>query len=224
LVAALVTGVAMSGLLVVPNPHQLALGLALAILVVQAVLGWRVGIGFSGPASDIACIVLVFPVASILPQALSASCTPQPNASYIQVSLYLLGAGGSIVVACAALTLVLRARFRRFGDGNLVPDRFASTIYLQRGTEFVLILLGAGLVFSAWMASQEVGRLIGGERHQIWMAITWLLAAAGLLAWRLEGQSRRGAQAWAVTLVLLAAPAAVLGLVVLDGLGPAVGL
>ena len=224
LAAALVAGATATGSLVTPDRHQLALALALAILVVQAYLNWRAGACFAGPASDLSGLVLVLLGAGIVPLGPPQGCAPQPLSVYIQSALYLLGAGGAIVAACAALMFVVRASAGRPDEGIHDQSRIATHTYLQRGSGLSLLMLGAGLVYDAWLTSREVGRFVRGDARQLWMIVAWLLVAASLLAWRQERQSRRRAESWAVSLALLAASAAVLGLFVANELGMVVGL
>ena len=224
LASALVAGAAATRSLATPDRHQLALGLALAVLAVQAYLNWRAGACFAGPASDLSGLVLVLLGAGILPTGQPQGCAPQPLSAYTQSALYLLGTGGSIVVACAALMFVVRASVGRLDEGSHDQGRIATYTYLQRGSGLSLLILGAGLVYDAWLTSRDVGRFVSGDARQIWMIVAWLMVAASLLAWRQERQSRRRAESWAVLLALLAASAAVLGLFVNNELGLAVGL
>ncbi len=190
--------------------QQMALGLALAMLVVHQLLSWRLKISGAGPVVDLVALILVL-VAAIpyWSGAPPLTCTQRAIPYQIHWLLFLLGSGGVLVAGNAGLMLALRAGLGRLGWDLLVPSRADLHSLLTQATFLALVTLGSGLTVGVWWAWRTVGTLTGGDPREGWMAIAWLVSAMGLSAWQLQNWRGR----WAASLAIVAAVVVLVALV-----------
>nr|NIV39363.1 hypothetical protein [Anaerolineae bacterium] len=118
--------------------------------------------------------------------------------------------------ACAAgLVLALRKLLVWRGRHPRLPRQNCLYGLLAHATILTLVALGSGLIIGAWWEWRTPGLLGNGNPRQVWMAVAWLITAASLLAWKLDG--RRGR--WAAGLALAAAVAVLVGVLFPADLG-----
>ena len=98
---------------------QVALCLALAVLMVQLMLVWANKVLSGAPVID--GVGLLFVMAGLILYGAAArplSCVQNAAPFYLQWLLFFLGCGGVLVAGCMALTVLLRrAVVRRFDPG-----------------------------------------------------------------------------------------------------------
>jgi hypothetical protein len=195
-----------------PSPfdlEQVTVALALAALVADLALAALLRIEGAGPALDLLVLaLLVLDLLVVGPSGALADCPPVTALFWLQWALFLFGAGSTLAAGGTALAWACQAILQAGRPGLQWPPELERQRLLMAATSLALIGLGAGLVTSAWWAWRSVGGLVGGDPRQLWMTITWLLAAMSLLAWQLEGAAAR----WAAALAGLAATVAVVGL------------
>jgi hypothetical protein len=171
--------------------------------------------GEAGLVVDLIALGLIlFGVFAVRPGGPPLLCVQRAIPFYVQWTLYWLGAGAVIVSCGAGLPLALRQGLERRGQGLRLPRDSHLRVLLAQATSLALVTLGAGLVVGLWWAWRTVGGMNSGDPREGWMAVTWLVAAATLLAWRLEGRSWR----WSAGLSVLAAVAVILGLLAVPDL------
>jgi hypothetical protein len=191
---------------------QMALSLALVTLIIHLLLAWRSRTMKPGLLVELVVLILLLMVVVVIrPGGSALHCAQCTFPFQLQWILFLVGAGGATVAGGTALMLALRIRLARRGGGLRLPCRVDFYVSLKQATRLVLAALGSGLVVSVWWAWQTVGTLTSGDPREEWLAITWLVAAASLLAWRLEKRARW----WAAGLALVSAVVALFGLLVL---------
>lgn len=200
---------------------QVVFGLVLAMLSIQMVLSWPLGIGSGGLVVDIVAVVLIL-LGTVLyrSDAPPLTCAQQAPAFWVQWVLFLLGGGGALVAGCAALMLALHKGLSAWGRGIRQPARGDLYNLLTQAIFVALVALGGGLTVSVWWAWQAAGTLTSGDPRELWLAITWLTAAMSLLAWQLEGHRGR----LAAGLALVAALNATFCLVLLPHLQSLLGI
>jgi hypothetical protein len=86
-----------------------------------------------------------------------------------------------------------------------------------------LVVLGSGLTVGAWWTWKTAGTQISDDPRSGWMAITWLVTAMSVLAWRLRQRPTRSGQ-WAAVLAILAAATAIFGLVAVANVRHVLGM
>jgi hypothetical protein len=204
------------------DPQSVLIGLTLAMLGVHLILTWYLGIGSAGPVVDVVALALI--VADLILAGTGAStCFSRTVPVQAQWILFLIGGGSILVAGNAALSLVLRRGVAQRGWVDNIPGhtrlqgRTGLNGLLIQATFLALVALGSGLIVSVWWAWRTVGTWLGGDSHEGWMAIAWLVAAMSLLAWQLG--SRRGklmsGRRWAAGLAVVAEATVVLGLLIL---------
>jgi hypothetical protein len=206
------------------SPHdlrQVALGLALAALLIQLVLAWRAGAPGASLVVDLVALVLVLMGALALgPGGPPLDCIQAALPTRGQWLLFLVGAAAAVVAGSTGLALALYIWL--YKRRSPLPFVRRADLYhsLKGATRLALAALWGGLALGAWWAWRALGALNGGDARAGWMAITCLLAAASLLAWRMDRRAAR----WAAGLAVLAAAAALLGLLALPDLRLLLGL
>lgn len=201
--------------------RQMVLGLVVAMLLIHMGLAWRLRIGSAGPAVDVVALVLILIVlVAIQTGAPLLRCVQRAFPFQAQWVLYVLGGGAVLVAGSAGLVLALRKATVRRGREPYLPSPASLYDLLTQAIYLALVALGGGLTVSVWWAWRAVGAWPGGDPRETWMAITWLLAAMSLLAWRLEG--RRGR--WVVGLAEMAAASVLFGLLILADLQRILGM
>jgi hypothetical protein len=196
---------------------QVALGLALATVVVYLVLAWRSRVDAAGPIVDLLALALILTgILAMRPGGPFLTCAQQAWPFPVQWVLFLTGAGGVMVAASAGLTLILAGRSWHLHW----PDRADSYLLLRQATLLALVFLGSGLTIGMWWAWQVGGTATSSDPREIWIAITWLIAAMGLLAQYLP---RRWGW-WAAGLAMVAAVAAIAGLLAVIDLRRLLGM
>ncbi len=207
LIVALVASAMAQGKWMAVDPQQAMLGLIATMLAVHLVLAWRLGTGSAGPVVDIVALGLVI-VVTVEGGAPGLACVRHSPLLQAHWVLFSLG-GGSVLVACAAGLMLALRRLLVWRDWHLrVPPQALLHDLLAQATLLALVVLGSGLVISAWWAWQTPSLLGNGNPRQVWMAVAWLITATSLLAWQLDG--RRGR--WAAGLALAAAAAVLVGM------------
>jgi hypothetical protein len=204
--------------------RQVAIGLALATLLIHLLLVWRLETDSASPVVDaVALALILIDAIAIRPGGPLLSCVQRAAPYRVQWILFLLGSGGTLVAGSAGLMLGLNPwsvkHSRRLG----LPDTADIHTLLRQATALAWLLLGSGIVVSAWWAWQTMGTLADGDLRVGWCAITWLILAMSELAWRLdktladsEGEQDRGR--WPARLAVVAAAAAFLGLLAVTDL------
>jgi hypothetical protein len=194
------------------SPFQLqevALGLALAALCSHLVLTRRCGMDGAGPAADLfSCALIVWSAWAVRPGGPLLALAQRAVAFGVGWLLLVIGGGSAIVAGSTSLMLGLRV-LRPGGSPSVrlppVADFYA---FLRNATALVVIALGAGLVVSLWWSWRTLGSASSGDPREAWLAGTWLLAGASLLAWQLKRRAGR----WAAGLAGAAAVFAIVGL------------
>jgi len=188
--------------------RQVALGLALATVGLHLALTRQPPIGDAGPLADLVALALAAVGLALRPGGPALTLAQRTALFYARWVLFLVGAGAVTVAGSAGLTLALSVGMTRHNPAVRRPPRVGLYGLLTAATSLALVMLGGGLAVSTWQAWRTVGLLSSGDPREGWMAITWLVAANSLLAWRLEKRPGR----WAAALAVLAAMAALLGL------------
>lgn len=202
--------------------RHLTLGLALAALTIHLAIAWGCHTDGAGPAIDLVILVL-----SLLAVGVRARETPppclQPEILFLaQWGLLVVGAGGAVVAGSAGLMLLLRGFWARIGWDRQSPPGADAGAFLRQATMVTLAALGLGLATSSWLAWTNLGAPIGSDPRFAWMAITWLVSAMSLLAWRLR--QRPGRQGlWAAILAISAASTAIFGMLAITGIARVLG-
>jgi len=197
--------------------EQVALGLALAALVVYLALAWRFRMDAAAPAVDLLTLVLILTgVLAIRPGGPFLMCAQQGFPFLVQWVLFLVGAGGAMVAGSAGATLILAGR----GWPLQWPRWADSYLLLRQATMLVVVFLGSGLTVSLWWAWQAEGTLTSGDPRETWIAITWLIAAMSLSAQHLQRRWGR----WVAGLAVAAAAAAIVGLLAVIDLRRLLGM
>jgi hypothetical protein len=201
--------------------QQVTLALIVAMLLVHAILAWRLGITGAGPVVDLVALALILVGAFWLqPGAMPLSCFQRAFPVQVQWGLSLLGAGSLLIAGSAGLMLALRWVLRRVREHVTLPIRKDQYRLLAHATFLALVSLGSGLTVGVWWAWQTVGMLTSGDLREAWLLIAWLVAAMSLLAWQLEERGGR----WAAVLAVVAAAIVLFGLLVLPDLQYLVGI
>jgi hypothetical protein len=191
--------------------RQVALSLALATAVAHVVLSWAAGSGAGSPVADVlAAAIAVVAAPAILPGGESLTCLQRPLPYRAEWVLFVLGAGAIQVAGAAALSSALPWRWALLGARKL----------LQAGSFLALVAIGTGIVAGLWWTWQSTGTLQAGDIRESWMSVVWLLAAMSTTAWQLEKDAGR----WAAALGIVAAGAALLGLLALPGIQGLLGV
>jgi hypothetical protein len=146
-----------------------------------------------------------------------SGCTLNPTMQGFRIVLLALGLIATTVAGGAGVWLALRAARARH-DGVQRPGLLMALI--QTAQRLALLTLGAGLVLSAAEAWLAFGSLRSGDPRLDWLAVSWLVEAAGLLAWRL----RKHAIRWAAALAVLATGCVLLGLLAVPALVRRLGI
>jgi hypothetical protein len=210
--------------------RQVTLGLAVATLVVHLILAWRLGIGSAGLVVDVVVIAFILlDATAIQPGGPRLSCAQRAVPYRVQWVLLLLGSGGAVAAGSAGLMRGLYACLTDCGRGLRLPPMVDVEALLKQATALVLLFLGSGIVVSAWWAWQTVGSLADDDPRVAWVAIAWLVAAMSKLVWRLDkhplGAGERGyAGRWAASLAVIAAAAAIFGLLAVADLRRLLGM
>jgi hypothetical protein len=203
--------------------RHMTLGLALAVLTIQLAIAWGCHTDGAGPAVDL--VVLALSLLAVEVQAREALPTcPQREILFLaQWGLFVVGTGGAVLAGSAGLMLLLRGVWAKIGWDRQLPARDDVGAFLRQATMLTLASLGIGLVAGSWLAWRNVGAPTGGDSRSTWMAITWLISAMSLLAWRLR--QRLGRQGlWAAILSISAASTAIVGILAITGIGRALGM
>jgi hypothetical protein len=201
--------------------RQMVLALVVAMLLIHMGLAWRLRIGSAGPVVDVVALLLILiAIAMIQPGAPLLRCVQRALPFQVQWVLYVLGGAAILVAGSAGLVLVLHKATVSRGRVSNLPRLASLYDLLTQATYLALVALGSGLTVSVWWAWRTVGAWPGADPRETWMAITWLLAAMSLLAWRLEG--RRGR--WVVGLTEVAAASVLFGLLILADLQRILGM
>ena len=189
--------------------QQAALSWVLATVGVHlALLAWPPGRYGAGPVVDLVALgALLVGVWVVQPGLLDLACVQDSVPMLVQWAALLLGAGSIATAGSAGLLLSFRA-----GPTGL-------RVLLKRATWLALATLGLGLAVGAWWAWWTTGKLAGDDPRLTWLAVTWLLAAASLHAWRLDRHATR----WAAGLAVAAATAAAFGLLAILDLSRLLG-
>ncbi len=191
------------------DPHQMLLGLLLAMLAIHLVLARRLRIGDTGPAVDVVALVLLLGGAFALrPETIALSCFQRALVYHVQWVLFFLGAGSVLVAGSAGLMAALHRISRNRSWNVQLPDRADLYNLLTQALFLALVALGSGLTVSVWWAWRTVGALATGDLHLVWLVIAWLITGMSLLAWQLEAHRER----WVAGLATLAAAVVLFGL------------
>jgi hypothetical protein len=195
--------------------RQVVLGLALAALLVQLVLAWRIrSPGVSLVVDLVALSLILVGTLAVGPGGPPLNCIQRAVPFQVQWVLLIVGAAAALVAGSTGLALALYLWLSR--RRGLFPFVRRSDLYvsLKEATRLALVTLWGGLAVGAWWAWQALGALSSGDAREGWMAIACLVAAASLLAWRLERRAAR----WAAVLAVAAAAAALFGLLAVNDL------
>ena len=215
LVTALVTSGIAAGEWLPFDGARVAMGLALATLVIDLLLVWRLGADGGGPVLDLIVIaLLLLGVTAFHPSGAPLTFAQRAIPFRIEWLLLLSGAGAALVAGSSGLMLALHAVLERLRRGARARDRGRVHVFLKQSTLLSLVLLGAGLTLGVWWAWRTGALLIGLDPRSGWLAVTWLVAATSLLAWQLGRRASR----WAAALAVLAGATALFGLLVAPGL------
>jgi hypothetical protein len=204
--------------------RQVTIGLALATLLIHLLLVWRLGTDSASPIVDAVALVLVLIDAiAVQPGGPLLSCVQRAALYRIQWVLFLLGCGGTLVAGSAGLVLGLCSWSVERGWQLGLPDVADIHSLLRQATALAWLLLGSGIVVSAWWAWQTVGALTDGDVRVGWCAITWLILAMSELAWHLDrppvdSNREQDRGRWSARLAVLAAAAAIWGLLAVTDL------
>jgi len=191
------------------DTRQMVLGMVLAMLAIHLILSWRFRAGNGGPVVDLLALVFVLLATFVVqPAAPPETCVHRAGAFQAQWLLYLLGGGAVLVAGAASLTLALRKGSGQHAREFRTPNQAALYNLLMEAIVWGLAALGGGLTVGAWWAWRALGGITTGDPREVWMAITWLVAAMSLLAWQLE--SRKGR--WAAGLAVAATACMLFGL------------
>lgn len=191
------------------DTRQMVLGMVLAMLAIHLILSWRFRAGNGGPVVDLLALVLVLLATFVVqPAAPPETCVHRAGAFQAQWLLYLLGGGAVLVAGAASLTLALRKGSGQHAREFRAPNQAELYNLLTEAIVWGLAALGGGLTVGAWWAWRALGGITTGDPREVWMAITWLVAAMSLLAWQLE--SRKGR--WAAGLAVAATACMLFGL------------
>jgi hypothetical protein len=205
LAVALGLGLAAQAVGMLPAPWQVALGLALAALLVQLALWWRYGYDGAGPISDLVATGLVaLGLVANWPAGRVLTCAQCAIPYQVQGFLVVAGSGGATVMGATGLLLALRASLVRRVEDLELPGELALHDFMKGATIVTLVVLAAGLLVAAWWVWLTLGGPVSNDPRSGWIAVTWLLAVTSWLAWRLG----EGGERWAAVLAVLTAVAA----------------
>ena len=202
--------------------RHLTLGLALAALTIHLAVAWGCHTDGAGPAIDLVILVLSLLAVGVRAREAPPPCL-QPGLLFLAPwGLWVVGAGGAVVAGSAGLMLLLRGFWAKIGWDRQLPPRANVGAFLRQATIVTLAALGFGIAVGSWLAWKNVGAPTGGDPRFAWMAITWLVTAMSLLAWRLR--QRPGRQGlWAAILAISAASTAILGTLAITGIARVLG-
>lgn len=220
LAAALILAALVQGRWSPLDMQQVALSLALTTVGLHLALTWQSSAGDAGPLVDLVALALTITGLVLPAGGPPPTLVQQMVPFYARWLLFLTGAGAVTVAGSAGLTMALSAGMARRGLGVRPTSHAGLYGLLKAATSLTLIALGGGLAVGTWWAWRTVGLLSGGDPREGWMAITWLMAATSLLAWRLEKRPGR----WAAALAVLAAMAALFGLFFVTSMRRLLGL
>lgn len=204
--------------------RQVTIGLALATLLIHLLLVWRLGIDNASPVVDaVALLLILIDAFAVRPGGPLLTSAQRATPYRVQWVLFLLGSGGTLVAGSAGLMLGLHSWSVQRGWHLGLPDVVDVPTLLRQATALAWLLLGSGLVVSAWWAWQTVGALADGDLRVGWCAVAWLLLAMSELAWRLDRPLLRSGKdqnrgRWSASLAVVAAATAILGLLVVTDL------
>jgi hypothetical protein len=203
--------------------RHLTLGIALAALTIQLAMAWGCHTDGAGPVLDLVVLGLSLLAVEVRTRDALPTCPQREILFLAQWGLFVVGTGGAVVAGSAGLMLLLRGFLAKIGwDPQLPPGDDVQT-FLRQATMLTLAALGIGLVVGSWLAWSYVGTPTGGDPRSTWMAITWLISAMSLLAWRLR--QRPGRQGlWAAILDISAASTAIVGILAITGIGRVLGM
>jgi hypothetical protein len=187
-------------------PAQVALSLGLGILILHLVFRLRYRVDGAGPPADSVALGLVIWMAwAPLPAAQAQTCAQHLALFQAGWVLFLFGAAGAILMGSTGLVIALHAWLVRRDWDVWLPNQVDVFDFLKGATALTLVVLGAGLLVTAWWAWQTMGLLSSGDPREGWMAVAWIVAAMSWLGWWL---SERGSR-WAAVLAGLAALVAI---------------
>jgi hypothetical protein len=188
--------------------RQATPALVLAMLLLQLGLGLRLGKVGAGPVVDLIALMLIpLPLFGGLPAGSPLECT-QLLFPYQTAWVFLVSGAGSAVVSGSSGILLLIGHGNRLGGRLSWLDGASLRDLMVQAALISTVSLGVGLAVGVWWAWRTIGALTHGEPHAVIGAIVWLFAAMTLLAL----QFRRDGERWAAALAVLAAIAALGGL------------
>lgn len=203
--------------------RHLTLSLGLVALTIHLAISWGCGTDGAGPAIDLVVLALSLVAVGVRSTEALPTCPQREILFLAQWGLFVVGAGGAVVAGSAGLMLLLRGVWAKIAWDRQLPPRDDVQAFLRQATMVTLGALGIGLVAGSWLAWRNVGIPTGGDPRSTWMAITWLISAMSLLAWRLR--QRPGRQGlWAAILGISAASTAIVGILAITGIGRALGM
>jgi hypothetical protein len=215
-VAALAAGLALAtirqGAWTPFNLRLLTPSLAIGALIIHLALTWRYDTDGAGPAIDLTTLALSLLAAGVWAGESLPTCPQRALPFPVQWGLTVVGAGGAVVAGSAGLMLLLRGFWARIGWDLPLPPREDVHAFLRQATMVTLVALGSGLTVGAWWTWTTEGTPTSDDPRSGWTAITWLVTAISVLAWRLRQRPTRLGQ-WAAVLAILAAATAIFGLV-----------
>ena len=192
-----------------------AWSLALAVVIVDLVLAWRIRADAGTPFVDLAALLLVIGgTLSSQPSAPAVAYAGAGAPHTLESILIAVGVGALLVAGSAGLALGLRqlskGRAHRLGWAGWLNLH----VLLKHALALSLVTLGAGLVLGVWLSWRSAGFLTSGSAHAGWAAGAALIVAMGLLARRTGERWGR----WAAGLAVLAAVVAALGILAVTDL------
>ena len=197
------------------------LSLVLAMLCIQMIFSWQLGIRSTGPVSDLGAVALILLGLFVnWPASQPPTCAQRSVAFGAQWVLFLLGSGSILVAGSASLMLALRKGLFTWGKRPRLPAHEELYSLLAQASSLALVALGSGLIVSMWWAWRTMGTLASGDPREVWLAIAWLAAAMSQLAWHLEGHRGR----WVAGLAFVAASCVVFCLVSLAQIQSLLGI
>jgi len=209
---------------------QIALSLGLATLITHlALIGLnaldRAGRGLprwvtptelatdAGPAADLSSLALIVLAVAIAPGAPPVTCAQRVAPVALQWALFLLGGGSTLLAGSAGLMRTVGDLTPRFGLDLAIGQPDLDSL-LRQAAALSLIAVGGGLIAGAYWSWRTLGTAGSGDPREGWMAVTWLIEAMSLLAWRLQKRP----SGWAAALALFAAAIAIGALLAVAGL------
>jgi hypothetical protein len=229
LIAALVLAASAHGEWSPADLVQVTLGLALAVMGfhLELVLFPRLPYPRRNRIAEVGLFVDVVVLGLILtgvfviePGGPLLLCVERTALFYLQWVLRILGAGAVIVGGCTGLTLIFGWLPVQRKRSLRLPRRAVLHELLTQSQLLALLFLGSGLAVGIWWAWTTFGRPSNGDPRDVWMGITWLATVSSWLSWKLA----EGAERWPAGLTVLAAAAAIFGLLAVPDLYRLLGL